>query len=45
MSCFLLHNFIRSEMSIDPVEAGLNGDASTIIHADNYIANNYVDCV
>ncbi|XP_047938396.1 uncharacterized protein LOC125186116 [Salvia hispanica] len=45
MACFLLHNFIRREMSIYPVEAGLDGDATTVVQADNYIANDYVECV
>lgn len=45
MACFLLHNFIRREMRVDPVEAALDGDESNVVHGENYIAINYVDCV
>ena len=45
MACFLLHNFIRREMSVDPLEDALAGDASTNIHDDNYVAHQYIDVV
>ncbi|XP_041994111.1 putative nuclease HARBI1 [Salvia splendens] len=43
MACFLLHNFIRREMEIDPAEIELDG-VSTAVEEDN-IGLDYVDCV
>lgn len=45
MTCFLLHNFIRREMSSDPIEAQLD---STVDYASNNLeldGNDYVDHV
>ncbi|XP_047983541.1 uncharacterized protein LOC125224221 isoform X1 [Salvia hispanica] len=45
MACFLLHNFIRREMSTDPVEIALDVDVPMVVNGAPYVANNYVDCV
>lgn len=44
MACFLLHNFIRTEMAIDPIEEVIDnlGDANEVDH-DDY--EDYVDAV
>lgn len=45
MACFLLHNFIRREMEIDPVEAELDSDTSPDNPEDENIGLEYVDSV
>ncbi|XP_047957256.1 uncharacterized protein LOC125202826 [Salvia hispanica] len=45
MACFLLHNFIRREMEIDPVELALDSTASNTIQEEENIGLDYVDCV
>ncbi|XP_047951707.1 putative nuclease HARBI1 [Salvia hispanica] len=45
MACFLLHNFIRREMTVDPVEATVDADSPPVVQGENYVAHNYVDCV
>lgn len=44
MTCFLLHNFIRREMEVDPIEMELDGCFSEVAHEDN-IGVDYVDSV
>ena len=45
MPCFLLHNFIRLEMPIDPFEAALDGDSLVLAEDEQNIGLEYVDCV
>lgn len=45
MACFLLHNFIRREMEIDPVEAALDGYIDNLTPEPENIGVEYVDCV
>lgn len=45
MACFLLHNFIRREMAIDPVEAELDGETMDYTEDEDFSAHEYVACV
>ncbi|XP_041995632.1 uncharacterized protein LOC121745734 [Salvia splendens] len=45
MSCFLLHNFIRQEMDVDPVEVELDYDEPAILPEEDSIGVDYVDSV
>lgn len=45
MACFLLHNFIRREMSIDPVELEIDGTICSEAEEDESVGVDYVDCV
>ena len=45
MACFLLHNFIRLEMPIDPFEAEIDGDSSVMGEEEQNIGLEYVDCI
>ncbi|XP_047961603.1 uncharacterized protein LOC125206385 [Salvia hispanica] len=45
MTCFLLHNFVRREMAIDPVEAELDGAIPNVTQDGAFIGAEYVDCI
>ncbi|KAL1559488.1 hypothetical protein AAHA92_09825 [Salvia divinorum] len=45
MTCFLLHNFIRREMDVDPVEAELDGESFLSTNDEEVNTQDYVDCV
>ncbi|KAL1543546.1 hypothetical protein AAHA92_20508 [Salvia divinorum] len=45
MAYFLLHNFIRREMDVDPIEAELDENMHTITPEEEFIGLDYVDCV
>ncbi|XP_042065703.1 uncharacterized protein LOC121809234 [Salvia splendens] len=46
MACFLLHNFIRREMVIDPVEIELDGAVGPQTPTEEeYVGLDFVDCV
>ncbi|XP_042009234.1 uncharacterized protein LOC121757827 [Salvia splendens] len=45
MSCFLLHNFIRQEMDVDPVEVELDYDEPAILPEEDNIGVDYVGSV
>lgn len=45
MACFLLHNFIRREMPIDPIEAELDGAQYNPIHEDEVIGTQFVESI
>ena len=46
MACFLLHNFIRREMAVDPIEVELDVDMNTATdHDEQFIGLDYVDCI
>ena len=45
MACFLLHNFIRRDMSNDPLEAAVDGESSTNTPDQDYIQHEYINYV
>ncbi|XP_042056398.1 uncharacterized protein LOC121800982 [Salvia splendens] len=45
MACFLLHNFIRREMEVDPVELELDTNMNVENAEDDGVSGDYVDCV
>lgn len=45
MTCFLLHNFIRREMEVNPIEVELEGLNATVNPDEEFMAHEYVDCV
>ncbi|XP_042038415.1 protein ANTAGONIST OF LIKE HETEROCHROMATIN PROTEIN 1-like [Salvia splendens] len=45
MACFLLHNFIRREMEVDPVELELDTNMNTTNTKEDNVGGEYVDCV
>ncbi|XP_047974378.1 uncharacterized protein LOC125216663 [Salvia hispanica] len=45
MTCFLLHNSVPHEISIDPVEIELDGAKPTVTQDEAFIGVEYVDCV
>ncbi|XP_041993309.1 uncharacterized protein LOC121743961 isoform X1 [Salvia splendens] len=45
MACFLLHNFIRREMEVDPVEVELDGENGQPLVDEEFIGHDYVDFV
>ena len=45
MACFLLHNFIRREMAIDPVEVELDGIYHGVNHDDDNGVVEFVETV
>ncbi|XP_042005234.1 uncharacterized protein LOC121753976 isoform X2 [Salvia splendens] len=45
MACFLLHNFIRREMGVDPIEVELDETNPPVAVAEDIGANPYVNCV
>lgn len=45
IACFLLHNFIREQMEVDPVELALNEDIGADVVAVDGNATEFVDSV
>lgn len=45
MAWFLLHNFIRIKIPIDPIEDELDGDSIVMVEEEQNIGQEYVDCV
>lgn len=45
MACFLLHNFIRREMVIDPFELELEEDTATEVQDEDNNVHDYVQAV
>lgn len=45
MACFLLHNFIRREMVIDPFELELEEDTATEVQDEDNNVYDYVQAV
>lgn len=45
MACFLLHNFIRREMAVDPVEAEIEGTIPPTTMDEEGVAQDYVQFV
>ncbi|XP_047948928.1 uncharacterized protein LOC125194740 [Salvia hispanica] len=45
MCCFLLHNFIRREMEVDPIELELDNSTANIVNESDPVGQDYVQGV